>query len=280
MTVELVIAPASAEVAAGLGDAAGWSAYEQALRAVLAELLDSVGIGAGAGAEAGAGTLTVDSLIINEPLPERFARLRPGATIDVPEALDLAVGMVIGDGPYLTIQAPGGFELASGWDGAVHVLLPARPAELQLPHAEQDPVLRLEWRDPPSVDPEDTKLITAVADEAFWAEVEAAASAAAPQPTLLAERWAYGALGLRWFLVTPGTTQAQELARTVEPGSLLSVVVAPELDPSPEALEDGFEEATVGDLSLLIPDEALAKWRAVVPDADGVVRARWEDETA
>lgn len=276
VTVELVIAPAAAEVAADLGDAAGWSAYEQALRAVLTELLD------GAGTEA----LTVDNLIINEPLPERFARLRPGASIDVPEALDLAVGMVIGDGPYCTIQAPGGFELASGWDGAVHVLLPARPAELQLPHTEQDPVLRLEWRDPPSVDPEDTKLITAVADEAFWAEVEAAASAAAPQPTLLAERWAYGALGLRWFLVTPGTAAtataatAQALARTVEARSLLSVVVAPELNPSPEALEDGFEEANVGELSLLIPDEALVKWRAVVPDADGVVRARWEDETA
>lgn len=45
-------------------------------------------------------------------------------------------------------------------------------------------------------------------------------------------------------------------------------------------LEDGFEEAVVGELSLLIPDDAFARWRAVVPDADGIVRGRWEDETA
>jgi len=45
-------------------------------------------------------------------------------------------------------------------------------------------------------------------------------------------------------------------------------------------LEDGFEEAIIGELTLRIPDKALARWRAVVPDADGVVRGRWEDETA
>jgi hypothetical protein len=138
-------------------------------------------------------------------------------------------------------------------------------------------VLRLELRDPPSVDPEDAPLITAVADDAFWAEVEAAASCATPEPTLLAERWAYGRLGLRWFVVTP--TTAQDLARAVEARSLLSVVVAPDPDASPDELEDGFEEAIVGGLSLRIPDEAMARWRAVVPDADGIVRGRWEDET-
>ena len=264
MTVELVIAPAADEVAADLGDAESWGDYEQALRAVLAEVLGK------------AGALTVDSLIINEPLPERYAGLRPGARVEISDALDLAVGMVRGDGPYCTLRAAGGFELASGWDGAVHLLLPDKQ-ELRL-SAEQEAVLRLEWRDPPSVGPEDTPLITAVADEAFWAEVEAAASAALPEPTLLAERWAYGRLGFRWFIVDPTTTW--DLARAVEARSLLSVIVAPDPDPSPEELEDGFEEAIVGDLSLRIPDEALARWRAVVPDSDGVVRGRWEDETA
>ena len=91
-------------------------------------------------------------------------------------------------------------------------------------------------------------------------------------------RLAAVSLGFRWFIVTP--TTAQDLARTVEARSLLSVIVAPEPDPSPDELEDGFEEAIIGELTLRIPDKALARWRAVVPDADGVVRGRWEDETA
>lgn len=264
VTVELVIAPAADEVAEDLARAEGWADYEHALRAVLAEVLGT------------AGALTVDSLIVNEPLPQRYSGLRPGARVEIPEALDLAVGMVIGDGPYCTLRGADGFELASGWDGAVHLLLPAKQ-ELRL-SAGHEAALRLEWRDPPSVSPEDTPLITAAADEAFWAAVEAAASAALPEPTLLAERWAYGRLGFRWFIVAPAATR--DLARTVEARSLLSVIVAPDSDPKPEELEDGFEEAVVGDLSLPIPDEAMARWRAVVPDADGVVRGRWEDETA
>lgn len=264
VTVELVIAPAAGEVAEDLAGAEGWGDYEHALRAALTEVLDT------------AGALTVDSLIVNEPLPERYAGLRPGTRVEIPDALDLAVGMVIGDGPYCTLQAADGFELASGWDGAVHLLLPAKQ-DLRL-SAGQEAVLRLEWRDPPSVAPEDTPLITAVADEAFWAEVAAAASAALPEPTLIAERWAYGSLGLRWFIVTP--TTAQDVARGVEARSLLSVVVAPDPDPSPDELDDGFEEAIIGEFSLRIPDAAMARWRAVVPDADGVVRGRWEDETA
>lgn len=264
MTVELVIAPAADEVADDLAGAEGWADYERALRAVLAEVLSTVG------------ALTVDSLIVNEPLPERYAGLRPGTRVEIPDALDLAVGMVIGDGPYCTLRAADGVELASGWDGAVHLLLPAKQ-ELRL-SAEHEAVLRLEWRDPPTVDSEDTPLITAVADDAFWAEVAAAASAALPDLTLLAERWAYGSLGFRWFIVTPAT--AQDLARTVEARSLLSVIVAPDPDPGPDELEDGFEEAIIGELTLRIPDKALARWRAVVPDADGVVRGRWEDETA
>lgn len=264
VTVELVIAPAAHEVADDLGAAEGWSDYEHALRAVLAEVLGT------------AGPLTVGRLIVNEPLPERYAGLRPGARVEMSDALDLAVGMVVGDGPYCTLQDAGGFELASGWNGAMHLLLPAeRGFRLS---SRQEAVLRLEWRDPPTVDPEDTPLITAVADDAFWAEVAATASAALPEPTLLAERWAYGRLGFRWFIVTPTTTQ--DLARTVEARSLLSVIVAPDRDPSPDELEDGFEEAIVGELLLQIPDEAMTQWHAVVPDADGVVRGRWEDERA
>lgn len=259
-----MMAPAADEVADRLGDAEGWSGYERVLRAVLVELLGK------------ADSLTVDALIINEPLPERYAGLRPGASIGVADALDLAVGMAIGNGPYCTLQASDGLELASGWDGALHLLLPGR-RELHL-SPEQAAVLRLEWCNPPSVSPENTPLITAVADDAFWAEVAAAASAAAPGPTLIAKRWAYGSLGLRWFVVAPGGIR--DLARTVEARSLLSVIVAPDADSSPEELEDGFEEARVGELALRIPDGVMARWRAVVPDADGILRARWEDETA
>lgn len=265
MTVELVLAPARETLAADLGDAEEWGAYERALREVLGEVLEEA-----------AGGLTVDSLIVNEPLPERFAWLHNGASLDVPTALDLAVGMAAGTGPYCALRTPDGLELVSGWDGAIHLFLPAR-REIRLSPG-QDAVLRLEWRDPPTELPQDAPLITAVADEAFWAAVREAALSAAPRPALLAERWAYGDLGLRWFIVTPDNVQ--DLARTVRPRSLLSVVAGPDLDPDPAELEDGFTDAVVADLSFRVADRALSRRRAVVPDADGIVRGRWEDETA
>ncbi|MGW0927672.1 hypothetical protein [Streptomyces sp. NPDC002644] len=40
---------------------------------------------------------------------------------------------------------------------------------------------------------------------------------------------------------------------------------------------DALSEVTGGGFSLVLPEAAPGAWYAVVPDADGVVRGRWED---
>lgn len=116
--------------------------------------------------------------------------------------------------------------------------------------------------------------------------------------TLLCERWAYGAFGYRWFRVIP--ENMAELARLMRPRSLLCVITDPELHPRPELLEEDFtafvapllpgeltyraypggaetlSEVTGAGFSPMLADSAMGRRCAVVPDPDGVTRARWE----
>ncbi len=90
------------------------------------------------------------------------------------------------------------------------------------------------------------------------------------------------------------------MARPLRPRSLVRVVTEPEPSPGAELLEDGFTafvaplphgepahrnhpggadalaEVTDDGFSLMPADASLGDWCAVVPDADGVARGRWE----
>lgn len=279
---ELILSPRSERVREELADAPDWSAYAAELREVLEAVI----------AKSDAGLLEVDGLLVSEPLPEEHRGLRNGARVRPPQAIRLAEGMAAGHGPYCQLTAPGRLQIESGWEGALHLYTtPAVAADLAGLHGES---VTFRWRDAAPEPIEISDPVEAVADDAFWARV----AEAAERLTLVCERWAYGAHGSRWFRVTPET--AAGTARLLRPRSLVCVATEPELSPRAELLEDAFtafaapllpgelahryypggadtlREVMDDGYSLMLADAALGDRCAVVPDADGVVRGRWE----
>lgn len=279
---ELVLSPRTERVRSELADAPDWSGYAAELRELLTTVIERSAVQA----------LEVGDLLVNQPLPDSRPRLRNGVEVTPSEAVDLVEGMAAGNGPYCRLSAPGRLVAVSGWEGAVHLHLTQRAASelagVQGTHVD------LQWRD---ADPDQTETETrveAVADDSFWSAVRDRSD----RVTLLCERWAHGAFGCSWFLVTRGNVG--EVAELVRPRSLLGVVTDPDLRPRPEVLEDDFTAFTAplspGELryrafpggaddlcevvgegfTLVLADDALGN-RCVVPDADGVNRGHWED---
>lgn len=303
MTVELVVAPSDDGVRDELARAPGWPGYETGLRRVLGHVLGDCGVE----------RLEVGELLVAEPPPAPYADLRNGAWLDTAAAVDLVVRMVRGDGPYCSLSAPGGTSVQPGWDGAVHLAVGAATAGRLGGH--EDPRVTVERRGVPE-EPEPVEHpVRAVADAAFWAAAaEDADDRPAGVPVLLRERWAHGAYGCRWFRLTAENTPA--VSRTVSARSLVTVVRGPRLHeagagavPPEEVLDDDLvafrppltpgelghrawpggvgdvREVTGAGYSLVLSmPEALGRGggarHAVVPDADGVVRMRWEDPSA
>ncbi|MEV1113843.1 hypothetical protein AB0I91_02145 [Actinosynnema sp. NPDC049800] len=282
LSKELIISPRGERLREELADAAGWSSYAAELRQVLGVVVE----------RSGADVLEVGELLVAEPLPVEYLGLRNGAKVETSPAVHLVEEMVAGCGPYCQLVAPGRLQIESGWDGAVHLYTTrAVAADLAGLHGQ---AAVLQWRDAAPEPVEISKPVDAVADEGFWASV----AEAGDRFTLLCERWAYGAYGCRWFRVT--RENAAELARLVRPRSLVCVAVEPELQPRPEILEDDFtaftaplpageltyraypggadtlSEVTGEGFSLMVAGRVMGDWCAVVPDSDGVNRARWE----
>jgi hypothetical protein len=282
VTKEPVVAPRGESVRRRLAEAPGWSAYAATLREVLGAAIS------GSGAE----FLEVEWLFVGEPLPEEHRGLHTGATVRPPQAMRLAEGMAAGEGPYCHLAAAGRLRIEPGWDGALHLFttpaVAAAPAELRGEGAT------LAWRD---AEPEPAEVVDPAADAAdadFWARV----TEASERLTLVCEHWADGPHGRRWFRVTPGNTA--DVARLLRPGSLVRVATEPDLTLGAEPPRDDFtafvaplphgelahrsypggadalSEVTGAGFSLVLPEAALGTWCAVVPDADGVVRGRWE----
>ncbi|WP_086800832.1 hypothetical protein [Streptomyces caniscabiei] len=279
---ELVLSPHAESVRSALADAPDWSGYAAELRELLTTVIE----------RSAADALEVGDLLVNQPLPDSRSGLRNGVEVSPSEAVDLVEGMAAGDGPYCRLSAPGRLLVVSGWEGAVHLHTTQRVAgELA---GVQGTHVDCRWRDA-APDPLDTeKLVEAVADDRFWSAVRDMTD----RVMLLCERWAHGAFGCRWFLVTRGNVG--QVAGLVRPRSLLGVVTDPDLQPRPEVLEEDFTAFTaplspgelpyrafpggaddlsevVGEgLTLVLADDALGNW-CVVPDADGVNRGLWED---
>ncbi|MEU8347320.1 hypothetical protein AB0C74_36950 [Spirillospora sp. NPDC048832] len=282
MSKELVVSPRGERVREELADAGAWSSYAAVLRQVLGALI----------AKSDADLLEVRELLVSEPLPGRHLGLHNGAKVPLPQAIDLVEGMAAGRGPYCQLSILGWLQIESGWDGAVHLYTTqAVAADLAQFHC-RDAILQ--WRDATPEPTTISKPVAVVADESFWEAV----AKASERFTLLCERWAYGAYGCRWFVVT--RENVAELARLMRPRSLVCVASDPELQPSPELLEDDFtafvapltpgelvyraypggadtlSEVTSEGFSLMLADRVIGDWCAVMPDSDGVTRALWE----
>lgn len=283
VVTELVVGPRDENVRDALDEAEGWDAYAAELRGVLGAVIEAGGVG----------TLEVGELFVGQPLPDELSALRNGLEISPREAVDLAVGMAAGRGPYCQLTSTDQLRIESGWNGFVHLLMTPEMAHRMAGLHGDD--VSLEWRTATPEPPEESRLVDQPADAEFWAAVRTATA----EPTLLCERWAHGAYGCRWFRVT--SENSAEVAEAVRPRSLLCVVSNPELRLDADLLDDDFtafkdplkpgeltyrtypggadslSEISDDGFTFMLEDAALENWRAVVPDSDGVVRGRWED---
>ncbi|MFF1713122.1 hypothetical protein [Streptomyces sp. NPDC058268] len=287
MTAELVVSPSDEQVRASLAEAPAWSAYAVDLRNLINVVIE----------ECGASPLEVSELLVSQPLPDRYWRLRNGMQASPAEAIDLAEQMAAGFGPYCRLVTPGRLLIESGWDGAIHLAMEQAIANSLTGLAGDN--LSLEWRASEPDPGEDRRLVDDVVDDEFWNSVRVAAADAL---VLLCERWAHGAFGCRWFRVTAGNVA--EVAQAVRPRSLLCVVTDPDLRLDTGVLEEDFTafedpltpgqlvyraypggadslaEVTDRGLSFMLADAVLDGGCAVVPDSDGVLRAAWESPDA
>ncbi len=218
MSKEVIISPRGERVREELAGAGAWSSYAAELRQVLGEVI----------AKTGVDLFEVGELLVSEPLPDRHLGLHNGAEIQLPQAIDFVEGMAAGRGPYCQLSIPGWLQIESGWDGAVHLYTTqAIAADLAKFHCRN---AILQWRDATPEPTTISKPVGVVADESFWEAVAKTSECL----TLLCERWAYGAYGCRWFVVT--RENVAELARLMRPRSLVCMASDPELQPSPELL--------------------------------------------
>lgn len=283
VVTELVLGPASPDVRERLSEAADWGQYAAQLRAALESVF----------AAADSSAIEVRALVLNQPLPPRYAGLRNGTRLTASQAAELAVSMAGGRGPYCRVAVADELRLEAGWDGFLSIYL--RPALAGRLHIVDSPDLSIEWRS--AARESVAAKITAVADDGFWAAVR---STATSQLTLICERFAYGICGSRWYCVDP--QNLAEVADTVWPRSLLSVAAGPSLRFDAALLTDAFTafqepiapgelvhksylwgadsltEVAAGGYTVMLSDAVLTKWRAVVPDEDGVNRGNWEDD--
>jgi hypothetical protein len=283
VVTELIAGPRDENVRDALDEAKGWGSYAAELRGVLGAVIEA----------SGTGTLEVGELLVGRPLPDELSALRNGMEVSPQEAMDLAVGMAAGRGPYCVLAGADQLRIESGWNGFVHLFITPQVAD-RVAGLHGDDV-SLEWRTAAPEPADESRIVDNPADAEFWAAVRTAAA----ELTLLCERWAHGAYGCRWFRVT--SENSAEVAGAVRPRSLLCVVSDPELRLNTDLLDDDFtafkapltpgeltyrsfpggadtlSEITDEGFAFMLQDAALENWRAVVPDSDGVVRGSWED---
>ncbi|WP_194116911.1 hypothetical protein [Streptomyces otsuchiensis] len=142
---------------------------------------------------------------------------------------------------------------------------------------------------------DDAELVEDPADDDFW---QAICDGLQPT-TLVCEQWAHGVRGYRWWRVAAPADVAA-VRHEVRPRSLVRFVFQPDLGFSEDMLEESFtafrtplepgeleyreypfgtdtlEEVRDADFTLALIERDLDDRQAVVPDADGVIRACWE----
>jgi hypothetical protein len=293
--VEIVVCPAREDIVDGPADAPEWLAYEAALREYTRHLIRCASHGL-PGGEASAG-LEVVGLVVNRALPAAHASLRAGVMLDPAAVADLVVDMAADRGPGAELRARGRVEIKPGWDGAVQFAVPSAVADAveggPLPDVRVLLARRRQVLDTP--EDYDDELVEDSADDRFWRAVcEDLGSL-----TLVCEQWAYGVRGYRWWRVATAA-DVEAVRREVRPRSLMRFVSDPDLTFTADMLEESFtafrsplepgeleyrdhpfgtdtiDEVRAAGFTLALLERDLDDRQAVVPDADGVIRARWE----
>ncbi|MEV6279927.1 S1 RNA-binding domain-containing protein [Nocardia sp. NPDC051832] len=245
----------------------------------------------------------IDGDGLNGVLPDGLAGYYDGAVVPIEVGLEIVRAMLRDNGLWCRLEVDGVFTVHVGWDQYLYVGS-SRPCESAV---ERTRALGLfpERRDasPYEFEPENPEYVQRPADDDFWARLRWAIDH--DHAALLEETYAYNAT--RWHRLTHDTLQAvrsrlsPRAQLTVWPDLLTAVDVALTDLPDEGVVEiiwedDGQISSTVVDetqfetvatriagaraagvLSLTV-DDRQPLFTAVLPDSDGVLRARWQTE--
>ncbi|MFB6992272.1 S1 RNA-binding domain-containing protein [Streptomyces sp. NPDC056304] len=246
----------------------------------------------------------VDGYGLADLFPAGPAGFHDGALVPIAVGLELVRAMLRDSGAWCRLEAEGAFTVHVGWDQYLYVGS-SRPCEAALARTRSLGLFpeRLD-ASPYDFAPDDPAYVQRPADTDFWARLHWAVSA--HRATFLEET--YAANASRWHRLTRDNIEAVRAQLTPraqlavwpdlltdvdaamsslpevglvevlwedEDGRITSVVV----DESQfEAVPSQITGACAAGVVSLATDERQPLFTAVLPDSDGVLRARWQTE--
>lgn len=247
----------------------------------------------------------VDGYGVAGLFPAGLAGFHDGALVSIAVGLELVRAMLRDHGAWCRLEAEGAFAVHVGWDQYVYVGS-SRPCEVALAHARSLGLFpeRLD-ASPYDFAPDDPLRVQRPADADFWARLRWMVAANA---TVLLEE-TYVSNVSRWHRLTRDTIEtvrsrliprAQlvvwpdlltdvdtamgllpeegpvEILWEDQDGRISSMVI---VDETPfEAVTSRITGAHAAGVVPLFADERHPLFTAVLPDSDGVLRARWQTE--
>jgi predicted RNA-binding protein with RPS1 domain len=246
----------------------------------------------------------VDGHGLDGLLPNGLAGFYDGASVSIEVGLELVRAMLRDNGAWCRLEVDGAFTVHVGWDQYLYIGS-SRPCEAALARTRSLGLFpeRLD-ASPYDFAPDDPHHVQRPADTDFWARLRWAVGAY--RATFLEETYADN--GTRWHRLTHDNIEtvrshlAPRARLAVWPDLLTDVDAAMAALPDEDTVEiiwedhDGRITSTVVDetefetmasriagaraagvLSLAV-DERQPLFTAVLPDSDGVLRARWQTE--
>lgn len=246
----------------------------------------------------------VDGYGLDDLFPAGLAGFHDGALVPIAVGLELVRAMLRDNGAWCRLEAEGAFAVHVGWDQYLYVGS-SRPCEAALARTRSLGLFpeRLD-ASPYDFAPDDPQHVQRPADADFWARLHWTVSA--DRATFLEET--YAANASRWHRLTRDNIEAVRSQLTpraqlaVWPDLLTDVDAAMASLPDEGLVEiiwedeDGRITSTVADetqfeavtsqltgaraagVVSLTTDERHPLFTAVLPDNDGVLRARWQTE--
>ncbi|MFF4324649.1 RNA-binding protein [Streptomyces sp. NPDC001568] len=235
--------------------------------------------------------------------PTDLSGYHDGARVSVPVGLELVRGMLRAKGGWCRLEVEGRFTVHVGWDQYVYVSSD-RPCERAIALTRTLGLFPERCEASPYDADFDEPGVQRPADEDFWARLRR--SVAMRQAAMLEEGYVHNAS--RWHRLTEDTLDA--VRARLAPRAMLTVwpdlstdvdaVLAslPDEGPVEFVWEDGngavssttVDESEYGELAVRVAgaraatalsislDERHPLFTAVLPDSDGVLRARWRTE--
>ncbi|MEV7321890.1 RNA-binding protein [Streptomyces sp. NPDC093970] len=235
--------------------------------------------------------------------PGGLAGVHDGAEVPLAIALELVRAMLREDGVWCRLEVEGAFAVHVGWDQYLYIGS-SRPCEAALAHTRRSGLFPERLDASPYAFEDEEEIVQRPADDEFWADV--CGEVADDRAGVLEETYADG--GSRWHRLTSDTVGAVRAA--LAPRARLAVwpPLSADVDAvlgtlPADGLVEGVWEDAEGTLHSALADEedfpeliarmsgaraaalmsvyageSVPLCTAVLPDSDGVLRARWRTE--